>query len=83
MSKATNLQQRLEEKIHRIDSMVERLDLIPLNILSQETMPTMGSKASRDTMTNTIFLVHGHNETWREMVARFLEHLRLTSHYPP
>ena len=75
--KATNLQQRLEDKIHRIDSMVERLDLIPLNILSQETMPTIGSNASRDTMTNTIFLVHGHNETWREMVARFLEHLDL------
>lgn len=61
----------ITEKIHRLRSVRDRLDLIPLAPgLSRTPKPA----AARPHM-NRVFVVHGHDESAREAVARFLERL--------
>ncbi len=68
-----DLHKDIDEKIHRLDSIKERLELIPesqsvslIKISSDNTPPPLIGKA---------FIVHGHDEGARESVARFLEKL--------
>jgi predicted nucleotide-binding protein len=58
------------EKIQRLESIRERLELIPLAAgVSRTTAPPVRAH------TNKAFIVHGHDEAARETVARFLEKL--------
>jgi predicted nucleotide-binding protein len=65
----------IESKIHRLESIRERLEIIPVakNVISvgtsTHTTQTPGKKA---------FIVHGHDEGARESVARFIEKLSIT-----
>jgi predicted nucleotide-binding protein len=72
-----NAQERLDElredvaeRIRRLESIRERLELIPL----AATATTDVSRAPRK-HTNRAFVVHGHDEAARETIARFLEKL--------
>lgn len=57
------------EKIHRLESMRDRLELIPH---ASEVRSTAITAVARE-RTNKVFVVHGHDEAARESVARFLE----------
>ncbi|MEQ8765159.1 MAG: nucleotide-binding protein [Planctomycetota bacterium] len=68
------LHERIREQIHRLDSIAERLELIPLSddvaVPSAVSIPVTLS-------TDRVFLVHGHDDAAREATARFLERLDL------
>jgi predicted nucleotide-binding protein len=61
----------VNEKIHRLESIRERLELIPV----AAGVPRQAATNAR-THTNKAFMVHGHDEAVREAVARFLENAR-------
>ena len=65
----------IERKIHRLESIAERLELIPFaeNIKASIDRPIAPAALS----TSKVFIVHGHDEAAREMAARFLERLDL------
>ena len=66
-------QKEVQLKIHRLESIQERLELIPIaSGVETATRPDLGRKR-----TNKVFIVHGHDEGARESVARFLERLDL------
>ena len=64
------LQRDITEKINRLNSISERLELIPL-----ATGVAKSVVANARARTNKAFVVHGHDEAARESVARFLERL--------
>ena len=65
----------LQEKIRRLESISERLELIPISenikTVLDQSLPQLSP------MSNKVFVVHGHDEGAREMTARFLERLHL------
>lgn len=63
----------IREKIHRLESVRDRLELIPL----ASTVGTPDVAAIARERTNKVFVVHGHDEASRESVARFLERIGL------
>jgi predicted nucleotide-binding protein len=67
--------QYLDRKLHRLDSISERLDLIPL---SEEIQERLDIRPNETEISNSrVFIVHGHDELARETVARFLERLHV------
>jgi len=64
----------IDDKIHRLQSISERLELIPL---SDEIAAKMESPTTSPASTTRVFVVHGRDEAVREGVARFLEKLGL------
>ncbi len=71
--KLGDLRTEIRERIHRLESVRDRLELIPLAAgVARTTVPT----APRE-RTNRVFVVHGHDEAAREALARFLERLGL------
>jgi predicted nucleotide-binding protein len=65
----------IDMKLHRLDSISERLELIPL---SEEIQVRLDMKPSGVEISNRrVFIVHGHDESAREKVARFLEKLHV------
>jgi len=66
--------EEIRDKIHRLESVRDRLELIPLAGTVQKK-PDIAAVAR--TRTNKVFVVHGHDEASRESVARFLERLGL------
>lgn len=64
----------VEDKVHRLESIAERLELIPL---SDEIAERLDAAASTPASTSRVFVVHGHDEAIREGIARFLEKLGL------
>src|SRR6267142_470263 len=60
-------------KISGLESIKERLELIPEAHAVQRSVPTPSITARPH--TNKAFIVHGHNEAAKEAVARFLEKL--------
>lgn len=63
----------VDSKLHRLDSISERLELIPL---SEDIKGRLDMKPAETEISNRrVFIVHGHDELARETVARFLEKL--------
>jgi predicted nucleotide-binding protein len=60
----------IAEKVQRLESIRERLELIPLSAGALRT-----SAPTAHAHTNRAFVVHGHDDAARETVARFLEKL--------
>lgn len=63
----------IQEKIHRLESVRDRLELIPLAVGVRK----LAVVAVARERTNKVFVVHGHDEAVRESVARFLERIGL------
>lgn len=62
----------IRRRMNRLQSIVERLELFP------EISANAGAfQADTRGLSNKVFVVHGHDEAAREMVARFLEKLSL------
>lgn len=67
----------VDNKIHRLESIKERLDLIPIapeveRQLRVATAIPLAAKSGR-----SVFIVHGHDEAARETTARYVERLGL------
>lgn len=67
------LREDIAERCRRLDSISQRLELIPLaaGVKEPAAAPTARSH------TNRVFVVHGHDEAAKESVARFLEKLKV------
>jgi predicted nucleotide-binding protein len=65
--------EHIREKIHRLESVLDRVELIPL----ADEMPHKATVVVAKERTNKVFVVHGHDDAARESVARFLERLGL------
>ena len=65
-----DLQNDIEDKIHRIESIIERLELIPVtNALS----PSAGDGSKTQKIDRSkVFIVHGHDNEAKLEVARFI-----------
>ena len=66
-------QKEIREKIHRLESVRDRLELLPLVSGVRQTSVAAVARER----TNRVFVVHGHDEGARESVARFLERFGL------
>ncbi len=64
---------RVWEKIHRLVSVRDRLELVPLAVGLRKPAAVAAARER----TNKVFVVHGHDEAARESVARFLERMGL------
>jgi hypothetical protein len=67
-----DLRDEVEVKINHLLSIDERLELVPESDGSQSERPVQ-----RNVPRVRVFIVHGHDSTAREMVARFIEKLGL------
>jgi predicted nucleotide-binding protein len=72
----TALWRSIDDKIRRLTSIRERLELIPLAPGVGQSPPL--SKGATSVASGKVFVVHGHDEAARETVARFLSRLDLT-----
>jgi predicted nucleotide-binding protein len=61
-------------RLRRLESISERLELIPV----ADTISATDEVRPTATMSERVFVVHGHDEAAREKVARFLERLGLS-----
>lgn len=69
-----SLKNEIAKKVTVLESLLERLDLIP----ELNTHPsTFTSEASSLISSEDIFVVHGHDEAAKESVSRFIERLGL------
>jgi predicted nucleotide-binding protein len=70
-----DFQDDIQKKIIRLESILERLDLIPEITASKPSIDSATELAPND--TNDVFIVHGHDEGAKESLARFLTKLDL------
>lgn len=72
--RVASFREGIGNQITSLESIYERLDLIP------ESIPEVNSSqisVSTDHVSNSVFIVHGHDETTKAKVARFIEKLGL------
>lgn len=74
--KIADVYKDIDKKIHRIDSIIERLELIPLNATHQSQVasheePPLQSRSKR------VFVVHGHDEAAKTSLEVFLHEIGL------
>ncbi len=75
LEEVEQFQTEVKEKILRLESITERLELIPL---AEEVKAVLDKPATPMALSpSKVFIVHGHDEAARETVARFLERLGL------
>jgi len=65
----------IETHINRIQSIQDRLDVIPEDPSLSNSIPA--SQQSQIKRSNEVFVVHGHDELAKQTVARFIEKLGL------
>ena len=65
----------VNEKLHRLDSIIERLELIPLSAFASTSEPKRTEKSFDK---SKVFVVHGHDNEAKLEVARFIEKIELT-----
>lgn len=72
--KIGDLHKDIDDKIHRLDSIVERLELIPVSNQVKAESPST-NKPRKTIDRNKIFVVHGHDNEAKLEVARFVERI--------
>lgn len=70
-----NFYSRIETKQNKLESIKERLELIPE--ATSEVLPSFTHKESKVIDSRKVFIVHGHDEETKQSVARFIEKLDL------
>ena len=70
------LHESIDDRLRRLSSIKERLELIPLAPGVGHAEPAAKSRAG--TASGKVFVVHGHDEAVREAVARFISRFDLT-----
>lgn len=74
--KIANLYKDIDKKIHRIDSIIERLELIPLSSAHQVVTVPQPSQTSQP-KSKKVFVVHGHDEIAKTNLEVFLHEIGL------
>ena len=74
--KIDKLHKDIDGKIHRIDSIIERLELIPLIEAYQDLNLSVAS-TPQPLRTNKVFIVHGHDEVSKNSLEVFLREIGL------
>ena len=72
--KIQDLNKDIDDKIHRIDSIIERLELIPLN---SSQKPMIAQEAKGKILSKKVFIVHGHDEVAKTNLEIFLQEIGL------
>jgi predicted nucleotide-binding protein len=72
-----NLTKSIAKKVEAISSLAERLDLINEIVGLSPDNAVITHKAPPIKLSRNVFLVHGHDEEVKSIVARFLEHCGL------
>lgn len=80
--KISELYGDIDKKVHRIDSIIERLEIIPLNqsLSGGATLrapPGSGGSAGSSVRNNKVFIVHGHDEIAKTNLEVFLREIGL------
>jgi predicted nucleotide-binding protein len=61
----------IDAKVHRIDSIIERIELIPVSNQVKDITPKI--EAAKTIDRSKVFIVHGHDNEAKLEVARFIE----------
>jgi predicted nucleotide-binding protein len=75
--KINDLHDDIDEKNHRLDSIIERLELIPLNKMASLPISNTDESTGSPTKTKKVFVVHGHDETAKTNLEIFLHEIGL------
>lgn len=67
----------IDEKIHRIDSIIERLELFPLNAALSTESAEATSGTAPVARSSKVFVVHGHDEIAKSNLEVFLHEIGL------
>lgn len=70
--KIAELYSDIDDKIHRLDSIIERLEIIPVQQKLTETHSFTTKAATTKHVNNKVFVVHGHNENAKNNLDIFL-----------
>lgn len=73
----TDLYKDIDSKIHRLDSISERLELIPLSIKFQPLAVTNSNSDRTPEKSRKVFVVHGHDEASKTNLEVFLREIGL------
>jgi predicted nucleotide-binding protein len=74
--KVRDFHDKVDKKIHRLESITERLELIPLSEHLQQDYE-VASQPIVSTETNKVFIVHGHDEKAKNQLEIFLAEIGL------
>lgn len=75
--KIADLYKNIDQKIHRIDSIIERLELIPLNNAATSAAVPADESNQSSAKTKKVFVVHGHDEIVKTNLGVFLREIGL------
>lgn len=75
--KIAELHKDIDEKIHRLDSIVERLQLVPVSRAAEPPQVSERSDATSRERTKKVFVVHGHDEIAKTNLEMFLNEIGL------
>lgn len=75
--KIADLYKDIDQKIHRIDSIIERLELIPLTKTITAAAPQESESVRPPAKTKKVFVVHGHDEIAKTNLEVFLHEIGL------
>ncbi len=75
--KIADLYKDVDQKIHRIDSIIERLELIPLSNAAASAVSPADELHRSPAKTNKVFVVHGHDEIAKTNLEVFLHEIGL------
>lgn len=67
----------IDGKVHRLDSIIERLELIPLNTLHASPSAAHTSSQSSPSKSKKVFVVHGHDDIAKTNLEVFLHEIGL------
>lgn len=70
------LHRDIDQRIHRLDSIIERLELIPI-APHAATTTAADTRSSQATTNNRVFVVHGHDELAKANLEIFLTEIGL------
>ncbi|MGR1198113.1 nucleotide-binding protein [Aeromonas hydrophila] len=75
--KIADLYKDIDKKIHRIDSIIERLELIPLTKSASTTTTQESGTVLSPAKNKKVFVVHGHDEIAKTNLEVFLHEIGL------
>lgn len=73
----TDLYKDIDEKLHRLDSIIERLELIPVSAVATPAQISEKTDAASQRRSKKVFVVHGHDEVAKTNLEVFLNEIGL------
>jgi predicted nucleotide-binding protein len=73
----TDLYKDIDEKLHRLDSIIERLELIPVSAVAAPAQISEKTDAASQRRSKKVFVVHGHDEVAKTNLEVFLNEIGL------